>query len=176
MAGSHAVALRLIHTRSGAIALVAVAQALPWLVHLLHLPGPVLLPIHFAALLGGLALGPIPGLVNGLAAPAVSFLLTGLPPVALVPLLGVEAAVYGAVAGLLAYHTACRGGWVVLAALAAGRVGLLAAAAIMGPALGLHASAVSFVLHAAWAGWAGIALQVGLLAPAARALALVGPR
>jgi hypothetical protein len=176
MTGASVAASPLIRTRSAAIALIAAAQALPWLVHLVHLPGPVLLPLHFAAVLAGLALGPIPGLLNGLAAPLVSFLLTGLPPAGLVPLMAVEVAAYGAVAGYLAQRTPWRGGWIVLATLAAGRLALLAAAAIMGPALGLKAPAVSFVLKAAVTGWPGIALQLALLSPAARVLAPVDRR
>ncbi len=176
MAHASAVAQPLIRTRSAAIALVAAAQALPWLVHLAHLPGPVLLPMHFAAVLAGLALGPIPGLLNGLAAPLASFLLTGLPPAGLVPLMAVEVAAYGAVAGLLAHRTEWRGVWIVLATLAAGRLMLLPAAAIMGPALGLKAPAVPFVLNAALAGWPGIVLQIVLLSAAARVLAPVGRR
>lgn len=166
----------LVRTRSAAIALIAAAQALPWLLHLVRLPGPVLLPMQFAAVLAGLALGPIPGLLNGLAAPLVSFALTGLPPAGLVPLMAVEVAAYGAVAGYLAQRTAWRGAWIVLATLVAGRLALLAAAAIMGPALGLRAPAVSFVLNAAVTGWPGMVLQLGLLSPAARALAPVGQR
>ena len=74
MLGSTAVAQPLIRTWPAALALVAAAQALPWFVHLVGLPGPVLLPMHFAAILAGLALGPAAGLLNGLAAPVVSFL------------------------------------------------------------------------------------------------------
>ena len=166
----------LIRTRSAALALVAAAQALPWLVHLAHLPGPVLLPMQFAAVLGGLALGPIPGLLNGLAAPVVSFLLTGLPPAGLVPLMAVEVATYGAVAGGLARRTEWRGAWIVVATLVAGRLALLPAAAIAGPALGLKAPVVSFVLNAAVVGWPGIAVQLVVLALAARVLAPVDQR
>ncbi|HEY7675466.1 MAG TPA: ECF transporter S component [Candidatus Methylomirabilis sp.] len=166
----------LIRTRSAALALVVAAQALPWLVHLVHLPGPMLLPMQFAAVLAGLALGPLPGLLNGLAAPVVSFLLTGLPPAGLVPLMAVEVATYGAVAGFLAQRTAWRGAWIVLATLVAGRLALLPAAAMAGPALGLKAPALSFVLNAALAGWPGIALQLVALSLAARVLAPVDRR
>lgn len=171
MSGVQAIAQPVIRTRPAAVALVAAAQALPWFIHLAHLPGPVLLPMHLAGLLAGLALGPIPGLVNGLAAPAVSFLLTGLPPAGLVPLMAVEVAAYGAVAGFLAHRTAWRGAWIVAASLVAGRLVLLPAAALMGSALGLKAAAVPFVLKTALVGWPGIAPQFALLSPAARLLA-----
>ena len=174
MVGSIAVAQPRIRSRSAAIALVAAAQALPWFFHLVHLPGPIFLPMHFAVLLAGLALGPTAGLVNGLAAPVVSFLLTGLPPAGLVPLMTVEAAVYGGLAGCLAHRTAWRGLWIVLATLAAGRLALLGAAAVLAPLFGLALPAVSFVTNALVTGAIGIALQVALLSPAARFLAPVG--
>ena len=176
MAGSHALVQPRVRAWPVAIALAAAAQALPWFVHLIRLPGPVLLPMHFAAVLAGLALGPTAGLLNGLVAPVVSFLLTGLPPAALVPLMAAEVAAYGGVAGYLTHRTACRGAWTVLAALAAGRLVLLPAVALMGPALGVKASASSFVLNAALVGWPGIALQIVLLSPLARVLAPVARR
>ncbi len=176
MDSSHAVAQPRIQTWSSVLALVAGAQALPWLVHLLHLPGPLLLPMHFAGILAGLALGPTAGLLNGLAAPVVSFLLTGLPPAYLVPVMAVEVATYGAVAGFLAHRTTWRGAWVVLAALAAGRLALLALVALAGPMLGVRAPAVAFVVKAFLAGWLGIALQLGLLVPLVRVLAPVDER
>lgn len=174
MAPVRVLAQPLIRGRAAALALVAAAQALPWFVHLAHLPGPVLLPMHLAAVLAGLALGPVVGLLNGLAAPPVSFLLTGLPPAGLVPLMAVEVAAYGAVAGYLAHRTAWRGPGVVLAALVAGRLALLAAVAGGGPFIGVAVSPLPFVLKAAAAGLPGIALQLVLLSWLARVLAPVG--
>jgi hypothetical protein len=154
-----------------ALALVAAAQALPWLVHLLGLPGPVLLPMHLAAILASLALGPTAGLLNGLAAPVVSFLLTGLPPAALIPVMVVEVATYGGVAGYLAHRTAWRGAWIVLASLAAGRAAALATLAVAGPWFGFGPQAIPYVVNGVLAGWPGIALQLLVLAPVARRLA-----
>jgi hypothetical protein len=164
----------LIRTWPAALVLVAAAQALPWIVHLLHLPGPVLLPMPFAALLAGLALGPVAGLLNGLIAPLASFAVSGLPPGGLLPVLAVEMAAYGGAAGFLARRTAWRGPWVVLASLVAGRMALLAAVAVMGPSLGITGPAGAYVLRAAAAGWSGIALQVVVLSAVARVLAPAG--
>ena len=176
MLGSTAVAQPLIRTWPAALALVAAAQALPWFVHLVGLPGPVLLPMHFAALLAGLALGPAAGLLNGLAAPVVSFLLTGLPPAGLVPVMAVEVAAYGGLAGYLAHRTAWRGLWIVAVSLAAGRLALLAAVGFMAPLSGMTAPAVPFLAKAALAGLPGIAVQLLLLSALARRLAPVGRR
>src|SRR3990172_10495124 len=173
MLGSTAVAQPLIRTWPAALALVAAAQALPWFVHLVGLPGPVLLPLHFAAILAGLALGPVPGLLNGLAAPVVSFLLTGLPPAALIPVMAVEVAAYGGAAGYLAHRTVWRGGWVILATLAAGRGAALAALGVGGAIFGFGPAAISSVLNGMLVGWPGIALQLLVLSAMARRLAPV---
>ena len=170
MVRSGAAAQPMIRSRSAAVALVAGAQALPWFVHLVHLPGPVLLPMHFAAILAGLALGPIPGVLNGLAAPMVSFLLTGLPPAFLVPVMAVEMAAYGGASGWLAHRTAWRGAWVVITTLALGRLALLVAVAIGGLMVGIRSSAIAFVVNGAMVGWPGIVLQVILLSAVARKL------
>lgn len=176
MASSHAVAQPRIRTWSGALALVGGAQTLPWLVHLFHLPGPVLLPMHFAGILAGLALGPTAGLLNGMAAPVISFLLTGLPPAVLVPALAVEVAAFGAVAGALARRTAWRGVWIVLTTLAVGRLVLLAVVAIGGPLLGLRPAGLPFLANDVMVGWPGIGLQLIVLSVLARKLAPVERR
>ena len=173
MGSSQALVQPWVRAWPAALALVAAAQALPWLVHLLHLPGPVLLPMPFAAILAGIALGPWPGLFNGLAAPLVSFLLTGLPPVPLIPVMVVEVAAYGGVAGYLAHRTAWRGGPILLGALVAGRAAALAALAVRGMILGFAPAAVPYVLNGLLAGWPGIAFQLLLLSAVARRLAPV---
>lgn len=174
MTSSHAATQPRIRTWPAALALVGAAQALPWLVHLVGLPGPVLLPLHFAAILAGLALGPVPGLINGLAAPVASFMLTGLPPAPLIPVMVVEVAAYGGVAGYLAHRTAWRGAWILLATLAAGRAAALAALGVAGPVLGFGPPAVPYVLNGVLAGWPGIAFQFILLSVVARRLVPVG--
>jgi hypothetical protein len=170
MASSHAATQPRIRTWLAALALVGAAQALPWLVHLLGLPGPLLLPLHFAAILAGIALGPVPGLLNGLAAPVVSFLLTGLPPAPLVPVMAVEVAAYGGAAGYLAHRTAWRGAWILMATLAAGRAAALAALGVAGMVLGFGPPPVRHVLNGLLTGWPGIAFQFLLLSVVARRL------
>lgn len=173
MGSSHALVQPWVRAWPAAIALVAAAQALPWVVHLVGLPGPVLLPMHFAAILAGIALGPVPGLINGLAAPVVSFLLTGLPPAVLIPAMAVEVAAYGGMAGYLAHRTTWRGAWILIATLAAGRAAALAALGLAGTMLGFGPAAVPYVFNGLLAGWPGIALQLLVLSVLARRLAPV---
>lgn len=80
---------------------VALGVVLPIAVHWVPNAGSVLLPMHIPVLLCGLLCGPAYGLACGLLAPLLSSLITGMPPVAYLPSMLCELAVYGFVAGLL---------------------------------------------------------------------------
>lgn len=80
---------------------VALGVVLPVAVHWVPNAGSVLLPMHIPVLLCGLLCGPAYGLACGLLAPLLSSLITGMPPVAYLPSMLCELAVYGFVAGLL---------------------------------------------------------------------------
>ena len=74
--------------------------------HLFHLmgAGPMFLPMHIPVLLAGFLAGPIIGSYVGLFTPILSYLLTGMPPIAPVPMLPImifELSTYGFVAGIL---------------------------------------------------------------------------
>lgn len=91
----------------GALGIVA-AVALPQVFHLVgiasgtgNVPGTVWLPMHLPVIFVGLLLGWRAGLMTGLAAPLISFALTGMPPAVLLPFMVIELAAYGAIAGLL---------------------------------------------------------------------------
>ncbi len=64
--------------------------------------GAALLPMQIPVLLAGFLLGPAVGLLVGAISPLVSFSLSGMPNAALLPLILVELAVYGGLAGLVA--------------------------------------------------------------------------
>jgi len=63
--------------------------------------GELLLPMHLPILAVGLLAGPAVGATAGLAAPAVSFLLSGMPLVTVLPFMCVELCFYGLCAGAL---------------------------------------------------------------------------
>lgn len=91
------------------LAAIALAVALPELFHLLGRVtdigtalGETFLPIHIAVFAVSFIAGPVAGLVTGLAAPAISFALSGMPSVVMLPYMIVELAAYGGVSGLLA--------------------------------------------------------------------------
>ena len=66
--------------------------------------GPMFLPMHIPVLLAGFLAGPVIGSYVGILTPILSHLLTGMPPVAPVPMLPImifELFTYGFVAGIL---------------------------------------------------------------------------
>lgn len=88
---------------------IALAVALPELFHALGSVtnmgtalGETFLPMHIAVFMVGLIAGPAAGLITGLVAPAISFGLSGMPTVVMLPYMMIELATYGAVSGLLA--------------------------------------------------------------------------
>lgn len=79
---------------------LALAVLLPIGFHAFGLLGRVFLPMHIPVLLAGFLLGPLSGMIVGILAPGISFLLTGMPPTYAVPLMTMELAIYGLIAGL----------------------------------------------------------------------------
>ena len=84
------------------------AVALPQIVHWIgnvggmgSMLGEVLLPMHFFVLLAGFLGGPVVGVATGACAPLISYLLSGMPAVAMMPYLLPELVGYGLVAGLM---------------------------------------------------------------------------
>lgn len=80
--------------------LLAAAWLLPAAAHAAGLPVRLLLPMHWPVLLAGLCYGWRSGAVVGLAAPAVSVMLSGHPSPAVLPAMTVELGTYGLLAGL----------------------------------------------------------------------------
>ena len=87
---------------------LAMAAILPWLFHTVPNAGRVISPLHIPVLLCGLSCGWYYGTVCGLIAPVLSSLITGMPPLAMVPSMTAECAIYGLVAGLLIYFIKTR--------------------------------------------------------------------
>ena len=81
---------------------LAIAVLLPQVFHLIGGPaaGKLFLPMHLPVLLAGFLIGWQAGLITGLIAPFLSFLITGMPPVPTLFFMAVELPVYGLVAGL----------------------------------------------------------------------------
>lgn len=159
-------------TAATLLAIVA-AVVLPQLFHVIGavsgqgtMLGVAFLPMHLPIIFVGLIAGPAVGAIAGAAAPLVSFLLSGMPMLVMLPLMMVELCAYGLVAGLLRGIKLPSLAKVVIAQLA-GRVVLTAATAIA-----VFAFGSSKAIAATWtsdlaAGLPGLALQWALIPLAA---------
>ena len=79
----------------------ALCLVLPMAFHAVPNAGTIFLPMHIPVLLCGLICGWPYGGVCGLVGPLLSCLITGMPPVAMLPSMMVECAVYGLTTGLM---------------------------------------------------------------------------
>ena len=80
---------------------IALCVVVPMAFHTIQSAGSIFLPMHIPVLLCGLICGWPFGLVCGLVGPLLSSVLTGMPPIAILPAMMVELAVYGLTAGVL---------------------------------------------------------------------------
>ena len=78
----------------------AIGVVLPLAFHQIPNAGSIFLPMHIPVLLCGLLCGWRYGLVCGVLTPLVASLVTGMPPMAYLPAMLAELAVYGLIAGL----------------------------------------------------------------------------
>ena len=79
---------------------VALCVVLPIAFHGIPDAGSIFLPMHIPVLICGMVCGWPYGFLCGLLGPLLSSLITGMPPVAYLPPMMVECAVYGMVTGL----------------------------------------------------------------------------
>lgn len=152
-----------------ALAAVILAVALPQVFHAVgaisgmgNALGATFLPMHLPVLVAGLLAGPVVGLAVGGVSPLISFALSGMPALVMLPFMMIELAGYGLAAGLLA--KAKMPVFVkLLIAQVAGR--LVRAAAILFSiyALGNTALGVAQVWNVVLTGLPGILLQWAII-------------
>ncbi len=165
-----------------ALGVVALAAALPQIVHLVAGAegGMRWLPMYLPVLLGGCLLGWRWGLGAGIASPLVSFTLTSLagnamPAASRLPYMIAELAVFGAVSGAFAGKIV-QNGWTAFAAVVlaqvSGRALFLALAAIFQGVSPLSAAAAWSQISAGLFGMVLQAVLVSFLVMGLRALLL----
>lgn len=154
------------------VVFVSLAVATPWVFHQFYLAGPTFLPMHIFVLLAGLLFGWRAGLMVGFLTPLVSYGVSGMPVLTLLPQIVVEISFYGLAAGTLREKLNLRVIWSLIGAMIAGRLALLLTISILylGGAiyspLSLYAGrgAEANPLAALWSvislGWPGIVIQV----------------
>lgn len=80
---------------------IALCYVIPLMFHGIQNAGNIFCPMHIPVFICGLICGWQYGLLCGIAGPALSSALSGMPPVAILPSMMVELAVYGTVAGIM---------------------------------------------------------------------------
>lgn len=145
---------------------IALCYVVPLLFHGVQNAGRVFLPMHLPVFLCGLICGWQYGLLCGLAGPALSSLLTSMPPVAMLPSMMLELAVYGCVSGLMMRFIRTKNTYAdlyisLIAALLCGRVvaGLLQALIFSKGAYSMTAWVSGYVVTS----WPGTLIQLVLL-------------
>lgn len=83
---------------------IAIGVALPQTLHAVPNAGSIFLPMHIPVLICGLICGWPLGLACGILTPLISSLITGMPPMAYLPGMLIELAVYGLSTGLVLKH------------------------------------------------------------------------
>lgn len=146
------------------IGAVVAAVVLPSIFHYIGIftglgtaPGKVFLPMHLPVILVGLLAGPYAGLATGFLAPLVSFAISGMPPVFVLPKMVLELAIYGLVAGLLC-NVKMFSFFKVLIAQVAGRLALVIYTLVAVYAFAEKGSVLG-VWHSAVAGLPGLIIQ-----------------
>ncbi len=131
---------------------VALCVVLPIAFHSIPNAGSVILPMHIPVLMCGLLCGWPNGFICGLMGPLLSSILTGMPPVAVLPGMMVECAAYGFVSGLVLKYVRTKSTYAdlyiaLISAMIVGRIlSGIAKALIFTPGLALEAwIASSFV-------------------------------
>ena len=145
---------------------IALCYVVPLLFHGVQNAGRVFLPMHLPVFLCGLICGWQYGLLCGLAGPALSSLLTSMPPVAILPSMMLELAVYGCVSGLMMRFIRTKNTYAdlyisLIAALLCGRVvaGLLQALIFSKGAYSMTGWVSGYVVTS----WPGTLIQLVLL-------------
>jgi LytS/YehU family sensor histidine kinase len=151
-------------------AFVMLAVFVPWVFHQFHLAGPTLLPMHIFVLIAGLLFGWRAGLLVGLFTPLISYFISGMPALNVLPQVVIEVSAYGFIAGILREKYHLRTIWSLLGAIIGGRLALLLAISviylIIGQSyspLGLEAGPLASFWSTIKQGWPGILLQLAFI-------------
>lgn len=80
---------------------VSLAIFIPWLGHQFHLVGPKFLLMHLFVLIAGFLFGWRTGFTVGFLSPLISYSVSHLPPISILPEITLELTIYGAVIGIL---------------------------------------------------------------------------
>lgn len=141
---------------------IALGLVVPMAFHQFGMGGQVFLPMHLPVLIAGLFLGPIEGFLVGMGSVVLSTVLTGMPPVfPMMPIMIVELAIYGLVAGIL-YKKMKQNIFVsLISSMILGRIASAIVVYILIKFFGFKApGAITFVMGGVATALPGIAIQL----------------
>lgn len=151
--------------RLGAIKLVAfsavftaLSVAAPWLAHQFGIAGQVFLPMHLFVFIAALLFGWPAGIIVGLFTPIMSYLISGMPALSILPVIAVEIIAYGLIAGFLRGKMQLNLYASLIGALVLGKLFLG-----MGAFIVLGSDPIFYIRQAVYIGWPGIVLQILLI-------------
>lgn len=144
---------------------ISLSVLLPIGFHSFGMGGRVFLPMHIPALLAGFLVGPGAGILVGLISPSLSHLLTGMPPTYAVPLMTLELAIYGLVAGITYNRLKLNIYLSLITALLLGRVMFGLGLFVLGTLVELPYTAAAYFASGGFVvtGLPGIVLQIFLI-------------
>jgi len=140
------------------VAFTAMAVYAPMLVHYLGGvdAGRKFLPMPFFVLLAGLTLGWRAGLMAGLVSPIISFLISGMPAIAILPVMIIQLCAFGFLSGILKEKYSSfisLAGAIIFGFILAGMAILFFS----------KINAAAYVMNAMRDGWMGILIQLALI-------------
>lgn len=141
---------------------ITLGVTIPILFHQIALAGRIFSPMHIPVFLAGIFVGPVSGLIVGLACPVMSFLLTGMPPPYAVPLMSLELPVYGISIGIL-IRVIKVPVLSLLLAMILGRLAFALGLFVFGLFLSLPYGPEAFIKVSVITGLPGIAIQLILI-------------
>ena len=121
--------------------------------------GPTFLPLHFFVLLAGLIIGWRGGVLVGLFGTLISYLLSGMPVLHLLPQITLEIVVYGLAVGILRKNLRFKVVWSLFGAMILGRLARLAFTGLLLLG-GVEISPLSYMWFVVVQGLPGIAIQL----------------
>jgi len=147
--------------------LLALSVVLPYIVHIaVPQGGKVLLPMHIPVQLAGFLISPLAGFLMGIMAPALNFLISGMPPFPLVVPMTFELAAMGFICGI--FGKKINPLWALLTAIVVSKLFLALGwwlLTVIGVKIPIYRSAILIASFMAIStGFPGIALQI-LLVP-----------
>jgi hypothetical protein len=149
---------------------LALTVLLPIAFHQFGLAGRLFLPMHLPVLLAGFICGPVGGFLVGLAAPVISFLLTGMPPAYAVPLMSVELPLYGLAAGLSYERLRLNIYIALVVSMIVGRLSFALALVVLGQVIELPYGPATYFQAVIITGLPGIIIQLVFIPPIVAAL------